>query len=125
MDSERAELLASSVLALRRSGVGSVVLLDGEISKWEDITTWSDFISQHKGDISGVLRSSIPLGPEDDATIFFTSGTYVPFHYIYLPCIRRQLHSSGLPKGVLSTHRQFLSGLPNVSAPSMLERIPS
>lgn len=37
----------------------------------------------------------VAIEPEDNATIFFTSGT------------------SGLPKGVLSTQRQFLSNLLN------------
>ena len=39
--------------------------------------------------------SAVPIAPEDNATIFLTSGT------------------SGLPKGVLSTQRQFLSNLLN------------
>ncbi|TCD70813.1 hypothetical protein EIP91_001503 [Steccherinum ochraceum] len=97
VDAERAQRLAPSVAALKRSGVSSVVVLDRPVSKWEGITAWPEFFKQHRGDATKILRPDFDLGPDDDASIFFTSGT------------------TGLPKGVLSTHRAFLTNLPNVT----------
>ena len=82
LDSERAARLVSSVPALKRAGTASVVVLDAKVSKWEGVTTWQEFVSLHQGDPTRVLHSNLQLGPEDCASIFFTSGTYVD-HYFW------------------------------------------
>ncbi|KAH8105970.1 hypothetical protein BXZ70DRAFT_406830 [Cristinia sonorae] len=97
LDSERAERLEFAITGLKRDGVAAVIVLDHDISKWKGILGWNEFLSNRHTDPSKILSGDIQVGPEDDASIFFTSGT------------------TGLPKGVLSTHRQFLTNLLNVT----------
>ncbi|KAF5316893.1 hypothetical protein D9611_003957 [Ephemerocybe angulata] len=103
VDSERAEVLASLVPSSTpsSSNVPSLpahfVLIDASTSRWHNITPLDKALQpyMHPVDIE-VLRCQLPIYPEDNATIIFTSGT------------------TGLPKGVLSTQRQFLTNVLNV-----------
>lgn len=65
--------------------------------RWTGMASFSDELAAYTGP-QDAWRASPDLLPDDDATIFFTSGT------------------TGLPKGVLSTHRSFLSNLFNAFA---------
>lgn len=55
------------------------------------------------------------IEPDDDASILFTSGTYVPhpFPTFTTDRPRATLHRTGKPKGCLSTNRMMLSGVIN------------
>ncbi|TFY72978.1 hypothetical protein EVG20_g16 [Dentipellis fragilis] len=101
VDTQRADLLEGHTSAIRKA-VGTTGFLVWEHhegkGKWDDMQLWSDVLGSFKGDPRQVLRGDPGLVPEDNATIIFTSGT------------------TGLPKGVLSTHRMFLTNLFNVSS---------
>jgi len=119
LDSERAEILAPT-LPVVRAGVSAgtavtttdfnsapwpshppqFIVIDTPTSNWPSIVSLSSALqscSTHLLDVDA-LRCQIPILPEDNATIVFTSGT------------------TGLPKGVLSTQRQFLTNVLNVGS---------
>ncbi|KAF9071752.1 hypothetical protein BDP27DRAFT_1500612 [Rhodocollybia butyracea] len=94
VDAERAEKLELSVdkLYSERNVTGVLVFnpQDGK-GQWSGMDSFNKAFESHHGD-------SYPeenVLPEDDAVIMFTSGT------------------TGLPKGVLSTQRQFLTNVLN------------
>ncbi|KAJ3892547.1 hypothetical protein GG344DRAFT_45219 [Lentinula edodes] len=97
IDPERADRLVSFVHELKLRGVKGVLVLEGHEGKgsWPGMQDWSTIFQNYKGNYQSVLQQDPQILPEDNATIIFTSGT------------------SGLPKGVLSTQRAFLSNLPN------------
>lgn len=63
--------------------------LGGGPSPLSGATPWDELVAAH----AGVAMPAMAPGPDDGATIFYTSG------------------SSGWPKGVLSTHRNVMSAL--------------
>ena len=82
-DRERLEIAAR---ALESLGVrGLVVRTEGPlpagVERWEDLV------------VSGLALPEVPIDPDDDATILYTSGT------------------TGFPKGAVSSHRAVLSAL--------------
>ncbi|KAF9070355.1 hypothetical protein BDP27DRAFT_1220781, partial [Rhodocollybia butyracea] len=96
VDPERADVLSSSVADLKSSGIKAFLVIEAEgKGPWNGMNIWNpeDGVS-----VQRVLKDDPKIGPEDDAAIIFTSGT------------------SGLPKGVLSTQRAFLSNLFNILA---------
>ncbi|KAJ3801861.1 hypothetical protein GGU11DRAFT_674108, partial [Lentinula aff. detonsa] len=97
IDPERADRLVAFVHELKLRGVKGVLVLEGHEGKgsWPGMQDWATIFQNYKGDSLDVLRQDPGITPEDNATVIFTSGT------------------SGLPKGVLSTQRAFLSNSPN------------
>ncbi|KAJ7647316.1 hypothetical protein FB45DRAFT_893048 [Roridomyces roridus] len=101
-DTERADKLTSEMDDLRqRAGVTGVLVFNGRDQRsqyqfLESVTKqWLlEPSSVHKK--AAVLKEHLVLLPEDNATIVFTSGT------------------TGQPKGVLSTNRQFLTNSLNL-----------
>ncbi|KAJ7084407.1 hypothetical protein B0H15DRAFT_849054 [Mycena belliarum] len=103
LDHERADRLESDIISLRqRAGSTGVLVFDHTRKSWNAmdslnsvVDTWNpDGASQTRQEI---LEQVTDIRPEDNATIIFTGTT-------------------GLPKGVLSTNRQFLTNVINVSA---------
>ncbi|KAF8812455.1 acetyl-CoA synthetase-like protein [Phlegmacium glaucopus] len=78
------------------SGILVLEACDGK-GFWEGMQTWDSALKDFKGDGRKLLDMDLGLIPEDNATILFTSGT------------------TGNPKGVLSTQRQFLTNIINVT----------
>ncbi|KAJ3827474.1 hypothetical protein F5880DRAFT_1537208 [Lentinula raphanica] len=97
IDPERADRLVSFVDELRLRGVKGMLVLRSHEGKgvWPGMQDWTTIFQNYERDYSNVLRNDPGITPEDNATVIFTSGT------------------SGLPKGVLSTQRAFLSNCPN------------
>ncbi|TRM56548.1 hypothetical protein BD626DRAFT_635716 [Schizophyllum amplum] len=98
LDWERANILENDVDELvRELQVAGVVVLQSSEGKgnWKGMRSWDGLLKQYGGDSSTILRDDLQIGPEDDCIIMFTSGT------------------TGLPKGVLSSQRAFLTNLFN------------
>ncbi|KAF5391089.1 hypothetical protein D9757_003139 [Collybiopsis confluens] len=98
VDAERADILSPFVLKLGMMGLRGSLVVDSQGNQrrsWPGMENWSPMTQTYTGDWTSVLKEDLKIYPEDDATIIFTSGT------------------SGLPKGVLSTQRAFLSNIPN------------
>ncbi|KAJ7497314.1 hypothetical protein FB451DRAFT_1210942 [Mycena latifolia] len=102
LDPERADRLESDIVNLcKGAGAAGVLIFDDHDGKtsWSGMETLSSVINRwnlsHNLKRRQVLEERID--PEDNATIIFTGTT-------------------GLPKGVLSTNRQFLTNVINVTA---------
>ncbi|KAM0749660.1 long-chain-fatty-acid-CoA ligase [Meredithblackwellia eburnea MCA 4105] len=91
IDEERAAVLAPSLSKVRQAGCESLFVVK---AKKQLLAGYEDFELSLKG-CYGVAIPHVDIEPEDNAAIYFTSGT------------------TSLPKGVLTTQRQFLSNLPN------------
>ncbi|KAJ7068258.1 hypothetical protein C8F01DRAFT_1117516 [Mycena amicta] len=92
LDSERAERLVSVVQKL---GGAEILVFENGNGRWKGMKSWQSVLDEFKGDPMKIFQQDPNILPEDDAVIFFTSGT------------------TGLPKGVLSTQRQYLTNTLN------------
>ncbi|KAG6837737.1 hypothetical protein H0H93_003539 [Arthromyces matolae] len=93
---------------LLRNSTTTAFLVFGELSsrrEWRGMDSYFDALHNYQGDAVDIMAEDPEIQPEDNATIMFTSGT------------------TGLPKGVLSTQRQFLSNIPNVMVGSMRAKL--
>ncbi|KAI0080888.1 acetyl-CoA synthetase-like protein [Panus rudis PR-1116 ss-1] len=99
-DAERAALLDHAVSQLRASGTAGCLVLD-ENSAVATLRgafrSWAAVQPPCEVDDKSVIASDPGIEPEDNCIIIFTSGT------------------TGLPKGVLSTQRQFLTNVRNMT----------
>ncbi|KAL0955924.1 hypothetical protein HGRIS_002116 [Hohenbuehelia grisea] len=100
LDPERADLLEPVAADLiRTAGTTGLLVFDSLDGKghWKDMQSFNYVMDHYPRDPSASLATDPNLHPEDNASIMFTSGT------------------TGLPKGVLSTQRMFLTNLRNIS----------
>jgi long-chain acyl-CoA synthetase len=92
VDDERAERLGAERLeTLRRGSLRHVLQVRPEGPLLEGVEPWPDFAHSAPASLPDV-----DLAPEDDATIFYTSGT------------------TGRPKGAVGTHRNSTSAIWNI-----------
>ncbi|KAK0442328.1 hypothetical protein EV421DRAFT_1904106 [Armillaria borealis] len=94
LDTERADEIEPISAELRlASGASAYLVLEDHEGKghWKGMDIWSAVFSRYSTDPGDVLSDDPQISPEDDAAIIFTSGT------------------TGLPKGVLSSQRPFLT----------------
>ncbi|CAL1700983.1 unnamed protein product [Somion occarium] len=100
LDTERADRILPAVPRLQANGVSGFLVLDSPVlcEGWKTYQLWEEVLSHYRGDPTQILLSEdLSIDPEDNATVIFTSGT------------------TGLPKGVLSTQRQFLTNIRNAT----------
>ncbi|KAJ3516840.1 hypothetical protein NLJ89_g878 [Agrocybe chaxingu] len=101
LDPERADRLQSVIpKLLQETETTDFLVFDslGPLRRWKQIHSFEESLRRYPDDGLDILNSAISILPEDNATIIFTSGT------------------TGLPKGVLSTQRQFLTNVLNILA---------
>jgi long-subunit acyl-CoA synthetase (AMP-forming) len=99
VDPERADRLETVVAELAKdAGANGFLVIDSHEGKglWKGMRNCHDMIANFRGDPNEILKQDPFIVPEDNATIIFTSGT------------------TGLPKGVLSSQRMFLTNVLNV-----------
>lgn len=119
VDPERASILEPITTQLKKeAGTVGFLVLDTPNSSWKGMEPLDKLVDSNSGDHekSGLLNDQID--PEDNATIIFTSGistSSVSTHQLTLRPILTHKGTTGLPKGVLSTQRQFLTNVLNVS----------
>jgi len=102
LDYERADRIQQIAPQLRAAGVAGFIVLDApdSASERQGFELWQTVMNAGGGNPQDILARDPKIEPEDNATIIFTSGT------------------TGLPKGVLSTQRQFLINHRNASVAS-------
>ncbi|KAG2013686.1 AMP dependent CoA ligase [Coprinopsis cinerea AmutBmut pab1-1] len=103
LDPERADRLEPGISRLStEAGTTGVLVIEAHEGKgrWNGMHKWEDALNAYVGPLDAIT-SDPAVGPEDNASILFTSGT------------------TGMPKGVLSTHRQYLTNVMNISIGSL------
>ncbi|KAF5393830.1 hypothetical protein D9757_000035 [Collybiopsis confluens] len=100
LDPERADVLENSIPQLvQANSMTGVLVFRPQEGKgfWKGILSWDQATAEyHNTDLSEFVQEELGIVPEDNATVYFTSGT------------------TGRPKGVLSTQRQYLTNAFNV-----------
>ncbi|KAF9075840.1 acetyl-CoA synthetase-like protein [Rhodocollybia butyracea] len=95
LDSERADVLEKSIqrIVKQNSMTGVLVFRTHEgRGSWQGMSSWTEMLRRYEEvNTSAILKEDPGILPEDNAAIYFTSGT------------------TGRPKGVLSTQRQYLT----------------
>ncbi|SJL16994.1 related to 4-coumarate--CoA ligase 1 [Armillaria ostoyae] len=95
VDAERAEVLAPAVdKTCAEAGIAAVLVLHPKRIP-RGMESYHTAIDKYDGSYKDIFKDYPTISPEDNAVIMFTSGT------------------TGLPKGVLSTQRQFLTNTLN------------
>ncbi|KAK0207498.1 hypothetical protein IW262DRAFT_1530175 [Armillaria fumosa] len=95
VDAERADILAPAIdKTCAEAGIAAVLVLHPKGIP-QRMESYHDAVDKYLGAYKDIFTNYPTISPEDNAAIMFTSGT------------------TGLPKGVLSTQRQFLTNTLN------------
>ncbi|KAK0505593.1 hypothetical protein EDD18DRAFT_1129761 [Armillaria luteobubalina] len=95
VDAERADILAPAIdKTCAEAGIAAVLVLHPNGIP-RGMESYHDAVDKYLGAYKDIFTDYPTISPEDNAAIMFTSGT------------------TGLPKGVLSTQRQFLTNTLN------------
>lgn len=81
LDTERADRILPAAAKLQANGVTGFLVLDSPVlhERWKTYQLWEDVLSRYEtnNDPNKILADDPHMTPEDNATIIFTSGTYV------------------------------------------------
>ncbi|KAF5384198.1 hypothetical protein D9615_003371 [Tricholomella constricta] len=117
VDTERADRLATGMSDIHQViQAASFLVFDehADHTRWPGMSSFPDVIHTYQGDVADILTTTPHILPEDNALVMFTSGAYFIFHGLPSRLLMLAEGTTGLPKGVLSTQRQFLTNVPNV-----------
>jgi long-subunit acyl-CoA synthetase (AMP-forming) len=116
LDPERASSLETTVSNISEAIVGGIKFLvmdtTDKTRRWQGMEFFNDAVDLFPVACANTKAPTTGMGPEDNATIIFTSGICLS---VYVRLAHRPTGTTGLPKGVLSTQRQFLTNVLNVS----------
>jgi acyl-CoA synthetase (AMP-forming)/AMP-acid ligase II len=87
VDAERAPILDISQLRREAGTVGFIVFRphEGKIKLDQEWKDWEKTFRAYSGNVKEILEMNPGVVPEDNATIFFTSGTLVGHYFFDLP----------------------------------------
>lgn len=80
LDPERANRIEVATETITSEiGTKGFLVLDAQEGKgkWRNMKKWAEVMDAYKGDTGEILRRNPGILPEDNATIIFTSGTWV------------------------------------------------
>ena len=118
VDPERADVLEPIAKKLaKEAGAAGILVLESHEGKgnWTGMKTWESAMKGYKGDHRKILKMDPGVTPEDNSTIIFTSGMLVFLISLDDSILNLISGTTGMPKGVLSSQRQFLTNTLNVS----------
>lgn len=115
LDPERANVLENATRKLTDAGAVAFLVMECHEGKgtWNGMQSWGSAVGHFEGAQDEVIENDPDILPEDNATIIFTSGKSVHIESNYF-LISFLLGTTGLPKGVLSTQRMYLTNVFNV-----------
>lgn len=98
-DVERAAMIEPAIDTLAGSGVAGFIVLSDEVDinvRWAGMQSYGAVAQRFAATADAEREIEVDVQPEDNCAVMFTSGT------------------TGMPKGVLSTQRQYLTNVLNV-----------
>jgi len=130
LDVERADLLEPTAEKLAvDAGARGILVLESHEGKgrWKGMKCWKSVMESFNGDHNDVLSYGKAILPDDNATIVFTSGKFayrLGSHRVWvIDHAWNILGTTGLPKGVLSTQRMYMSNLMNITSFSLKTKL--
>lgn len=116
LDPERADRIEPVAADILEDSPSNFLVLDSHEGKgqWKEMESFGAVVDGYTGETVSILEEECYILPEDNAVIMFTSGTKASTSLPFTPHTNNPKGTTGLPKGVLSTQRQFLTNVLNV-----------
>ncbi|KAG5636317.1 hypothetical protein H0H81_008431 [Sphagnurus paluster] len=109
---------------LRESATATAFLVFDERANgtlWQGMEFFSEVFDAYNGTVADIMTQVPNILPEDNALVMFTSGASTTKYETETEAdlAVHSIGTTGMPKGVLSTQRQFLTNIPNVMVGSL------
>lgn len=116
LDPERADRIEPVAADILEDSPSNFLVLDSHEGKgqWKEMESFRAVVDSYTGETVSILDEECHLLPEDNAVIMFTSGMKSSINLPFTAHTNKSQGTTGLPKGVLSTQRQFLTNILNV-----------